>query len=109
MHLELSDIATISGIVAAVTIIVGAVVRVLTAWILSKIPPSKNSNYQPSECRFDHQSLNQILVTQNANIAKMLEQNGKQIEALRDANHAAELRHQVVLSRLEKITDSLKS
>jgi hypothetical protein len=38
----------------------------------------------------------------------MLEQNGKQIEVLREANHAAELRHQVVLSRLDRITDHLK-
>ena len=110
--METSDIAAIGALIAAITVIGGAAVRILTAIILTKLPSFKRAETlageQAAQCKFDHESLHGIMVAQNNTIEKMLEQNGKQIEVLREANHAAELRHQVVLSRLDRITDHLK-
>lgn len=109
--METPGLAALAATISAVVVIGGAVVRVLTAIILSKLPSYRRAEMlageQAAQCKFDHESLHSILVAQNSTIAKMLEQNGKQIEALRDANHAAELRHQVVLARLDRISDHL--
>lgn len=58
---------------------------------------------QSMQCRFDHEGINKLIVAQNRNIEELLKQNGEQIRALTDANHNAQLRHQIVLSELKEV------
>jgi hypothetical protein len=62
---------------------------------------------QSEACKFDHSTIQSILTQQNANIVKLLEQNAVQISAYMNANHAAELRHQIVLTELKRLWDHM--
>jgi hypothetical protein len=103
MNLGFTELAAIGGIVSAVTVVSGALVKVLTVWIVSKMPAARAEEASGIQCKLEHSQLQSILVSQNASIAKMLEQNGKQIEALREINHSTQLRHEIVLAKLNSI------
>ncbi len=106
--LTLADIATFAAIAGAVVSILGTGLKVLVEYLTRRFGSDMTVRQQSENCRFDHEKLSNILASQNANIAKMLEQNGKQIDALSEASHAAELRHQIVLAKLERIEDHIK-
>lgn len=105
--ISLVDIVAAATVVSVVFGIIVQLLKFGMDFLTAKFSPvtkaERLAQAQSDQCRFDHASIGGLVATQNANIAKMLEQNGKQIEAMKDANHAAELRHQVVLARLEAI------
>jgi len=105
--LTLTDIATFAAIAGAVVSIFGTGLKMLIDYLSRRFGNDMTVRQQSEQCHFDHDKISGILVSQNANIAKMLEQNGKQIAALSDASHAAELRHQIVLAKLERIEDHI--
>src|SRR6056297_1232216 len=104
--ITLTDIATFAAIAGAVVSIVGTALKLAIEYLSTRFGGRMTVAEQSANCRFDHREINALITQQNANIAKMLEQNGEQIKALSDANHAAQLRHQIVLNELERIRDS---
>jgi hypothetical protein len=114
-NLTLTDIATFAAIAGAAVSVFGTGLKLLVEYLTAKFGNRMTPQEQSDQCRIDHDKLGGILTAQNANIARMiemqnkqLEQNGEQIKALSDANHAAQLRHQIVLNELERIKDAVK-
>ena len=106
--ITLADVAVFATVAGAVVSITATGLRLLVDYLSSKFgSPKMTVAEQSANCQFDHRQINALITQQNANIAKMLEQNGEQIKALSDANHAAQLRHQIVLNELERIRDSI--
>lgn len=107
--ISLADILTVVAIAGGAFGILSQLVKAAMAYLTAKF--SKNGNpivRQALQCNFDHKELHALVVAQNANITKMLEQNGEQIRALTDINHNAQLRHQIVLAKLERIEDHVR-
>jgi len=108
--ITLTDLATLAAVAGAVF----AGVRFLVDYLTSKFNQQMTPAEQSAQCRFDHDKLGSVLAQQNANMSRqndniyeLLKQNGEQIKALADANHAAQLRHQIVLSHLESQSEKL--
>lgn len=68
---------------------------------------------QSAQCRFDHEKIGSKLSThqhemvdmvraQNERIIQLHEQNGKQLDYMREASHNAELRHQITVSHFQE-------
>jgi hypothetical protein len=57
---------------------------------------------QAEACRFDHQNIHVLLASQNSNIAELLKQNARTLDAMKDHSHVMELRHQILMSKMEK-------
>lgn len=101
--ITLFDIATFAAIAGSVFSISLGSLKILLDYISAKFGNKMTIAEQSAQCRFDHRELHGVLTAQNANIAKMLEQNGKQLEALAESNYAANLRHEMVLGHLKEI------
>jgi hypothetical protein len=61
----------------------------------SEIPP------QALACNYDHKNISVLLVQQGESLAALVRQNGELVSALSAFAHAAELRHQTVVHRLD--------
>lgn len=107
--ITISDLATVAAIAAAVFGLVMQALKLLTDFLTAKLVGKEGSQAQSAQCRFDHQNLNALVAQQNANIAKMLDQNGKMIDAVSNVSHAAELRHQIVLAKLESLERTISN
>ena len=103
-NLTVSNLAALATIFGVIFATITTLVKLLVEFLASKFN-SPIINEQPERCKFDHKEINQLIVQQNANIFRMLEQNGEQIKALNEGNHNAQLRHQIVVSELEKIKE----
>lgn len=75
----------------------------LTAKFAPISKAEKLAQEQNDQCHFDHQGINSLIASQNANISRMLEQNSEQIKALTNMASKAELMHQIAISRFDKI------
>lgn len=64
---------------------------------------------QSQQCRFDHDSINKLIATQQKNIEQLLQQNGEQLRALAEANHNAQLRHQIMLAEFKDVKHDVQS
>jgi len=106
--ITLTDIATFAAIAGAIFSILSVLARVGMEYLTSKFGNRMTVAEQSERCRFDHSQINALITQQNANIARMLEQNGEQIKALHDESHANQLRHQIILAKLERINEHLK-
>lgn len=105
--ITLADIATFAAIGGAVFSVLSVSVKALVDYLTARFGNSMTPAEQSAQCRFDHNEINNLITQQNANIATMLKQNGEQIKALAEGNHAAELRHQIVLAKLQRIEDHI--
>jgi H+/Cl- antiporter ClcA len=109
--LTLADYAVISSIIGVVGGLCVAVLNFLINFLNTKFKGESKSEKiqreQSEACRFDHAGIQGILTQQNVNIIELLKQNSAQIAAFREATHASELRHQIVLQKLERIWDHL--
>lgn len=66
--------------------------------------PSK----QAEACRFDHTNISALIASQNAsiaaqnvNIAELLKQNARSLDAMKDHSHVMELRHQILIAKMD--------
>jgi hypothetical protein len=105
--ITLTDIATFAAIAGAIFSVLSALARAGIEYLTAKFGNRMTVAEQSAQCRFDHGEINALITTQNANISTMLKQNGEQIKALSDGNHAAELRHQILLAKLQRIEDHI--
>lgn len=105
--LTLTDLATVATIAAGVFAVLNTSLRWLMDYLQAKFggpTAAQSARYQQSEqCRFDHANVNTLITAQNATISKMLEQNGRMIDAMKDASHVSELRHQIILGQLKEL------
>jgi hypothetical protein len=102
--ITIADIAVVCAIAAAVFGIVIKGIDLLTKYITNITGKADMTRAEQSaQCQFDHASIGSILTQQNANIVRLLEQNGKMLEQMSEANHAAQLRHQIILNHLENL------
>jgi hypothetical protein len=102
-----ADIATFAAIAGTIFSLLHLGLRMLIEFLTAKFGNRMTVADQSAQCRFDHAEINALITRQNANIATMLQQNGEQIKALSEGNHAAELRHQIVLAKLQRIEDHI--
>lgn len=107
--ITISDIAVFAAVASALFAIASQITRALITYLSEKFgTKSSVLTKQSVQCNFDHKELHAMVAAQNTNIAKMLEQNGEQIKALTDINHNAQLRHQIVLAKLERLEDHVR-
>ena len=109
--LTLAQLATVAGIAASIFAVLNVALRWLVEYLSAKFgAPGRSAEAagrqaQSEQCRFDHSNINNVITAQNANIARMLEQNGRLLESMKDASHVSELRHQIVLTKLDRIIE----
>jgi hypothetical protein len=112
--ITITQLATVFGIAASIF----AVLNVTLKWLVDYLQTKMGKNLNPivatasrqtqsEQCRFDHSNVTNIVTAQNAHISKMLEQNARMIEAMKDASHVSELRHQIILTKLDRIVEKL--
>lgn len=63
---------------------------------------------QSQQCRFDHEGITKLVAAQNANIAKMLEQNGDQLREMAAVRSLAELHHERQMNAMGSAHEQLK-
>lgn len=84
--------------------IIGAIIGVINFFVAlgNQLWARKRGNLpeQSDGCKVDHNNLHGILVQQNANNAEL-------IKALREHIHSEELRHQIIISKLDRINEKL--
>jgi hypothetical protein len=105
------DLMTLAAVISAVVVVGGAVVRILTAIILAKLPSFKRAEQcvtdQAVACKMEHSALTTILKQQGETLKGMLAQNNKLLENIEKAQHLAELRHERVMNRIEKLENKI--
>ena len=105
--ITITEIATFAAIGGAIFSVLSVSVKALVDYLTVKFGSGMTVAEQSAQCRFDHNEINHLITQQNQNISTMLKQNGEQIKALAEGNHAAELRHQIVLAKLQRIEDHI--
>jgi len=99
------------SIAATIWVLVSGIGKFLYSYLESKFlkvgSRSLTASEQSAQCHYDHSKLTDMLAVQNDHIAKLLEQNGKQIELMSNASHAAELRHQIYIGKMDIILERL--
>jgi uncharacterized membrane protein YcjF (UPF0283 family) len=110
--ITLTDLATVASIVSVCAAIAYKLFSIGMEYLQVKLgrpselaQHSEHLRQQSDACKFEHSSISSLLLSQNATIVKTLEQNGKMIDAIKDASHVAELRHQIILAKLDRIGD----
>lgn len=107
--ITLADVITVVALASAAFGVISQLAKAGMSYLTAKFSKSGSpADRQAAQCNFDHKEIHSLVVAQNANITKMLEQNGEQIKALTDINHNAQLRHQIVLAKLERIEDHVR-
>jgi hypothetical protein len=110
--ITLSSLATVGALAAAVFGIVFPIFRALIEYLTARFGPMSRADRaaadQNAQCRFDHSNISTLVATQNSNIATMLRHNGEMLEQLKQSNHDAQLRHQILLAKLERIDDHIR-
>lgn len=106
--ITLADVLTIVAIASAAFGVISQLAKAGMSYLTAKFSKGATAAKQSSQCNFDHKEIHSLVLAQNANITKMLEQNGEEIKALTDLNHNAQLRHQIVLAKLERIEDHVR-
>ena len=104
--ITLTNLATFAVIASAAFAIANGLVRFGMSYLQARFGRDASAMTpaeQSAQCQFDHSKINSLMVQQNGNIGELLKQNGEQIKALQSSNHNAELRHQVILARLDKL------
>jgi hypothetical protein len=111
MDLTTDQFAIIAAIVGGSFAITNSALKLLSDWITSKYVPYRNtqSSSSSTKCKFENSQINTLVMTQNANIAELLKHNAAMINAMKEGMHAAELRHQIVLTKLEQILENIRS
>jgi hypothetical protein len=106
MDFTTDQFAIIAAIVGGSFAIANSALKLVSDWITSKYSsPAKSS----SNCKFENSQISTLVMTQNANIAELLKHNAAMISAMKEGMHAAELRHQIVLTKLEQILENIRS
>jgi hypothetical protein len=110
--LSIADLALYATIFGALGSLVLGGMSALMRYIKERISGETKAQrdfrqVQSEKCQFDHSTIQSILSQQNANIVELLKQNASQIAAYRETTHASELRHQIVLQRLDRLWDHL--
>jgi len=107
--ITIADIATFAAIAGGIFSVLSVLSKAGIEFLTAKFGNKMTVAEQSAQCRFDHKELGGVLAQQNANITKLyqqnveqMRQNGEQIKALSDANHAAQLRHEIVLNSLKE-------
>jgi len=114
MEYTVPNIAAIAGVAGSVFAIVSGFVKFLVSYLEAKFSGKMTVAEQSAQCRFDHEQIgstvraqanevNSMIQNQNEHIARLLDQNGKQLQYMSDASHNAELRHQITMAKLENI------
>jgi DNA-binding transcriptional regulator YdaS (Cro superfamily) len=105
MSVTWGHVAAIVAACAGLATVLSVVSTLVSGWIQSKIPTpaTKAVEEQSAQCKFDHEGIRSLMLQQNANIAALLAQNAKMIDAFTSMSHAAELRHRTVLERLRAL------
>jgi len=106
MDITTEQFGIIAAIVGGSFAIANSALKLVSDWITSKYSsPAKSS----SNCKFENSQISTLVMTQNANIAELLKHNAAMISAMKEGMHAAELRHQIVLTKLEQILENIRS
>lgn len=108
MDITTEQFGIIAAIVGGSFAIANSALKLMSDWITSKYSPSKPSS-QSASCKFENSQISTLVMTQNANIAELLKHNAAMISAMKEGMHAAELRHQIVLTKLEQILENIRS
>lgn len=87
----------------------GMVISLIAILVALSSRKGKDVPEQSLGCQFDHKNINTILISQGANLTALVEQNSKLVTALSSFAHTAELRHQTIVAKLERIDEHLKA
>jgi hypothetical protein len=101
-----SDILVLATIASLAFGVVTTITKIIIDLATKKFGP-KVLPEQPYACKYDHERIHTVIMMQNKNMERMLAQNGEQITAIRDASHAAQLRHEIVLAKLSETSRRL--
>jgi hypothetical protein len=76
--------------------------RFLMDYLTAKFnPPREPKPDQSDGCKSDHGAITQILITGNANVAELLKQNARALDAMNQHSHVMELRHQIMVAKID--------
>lgn len=110
MDITTDQFAIVAAIVGGSFAIANSALKLVSDWVTSKYThQNKNTATSQAKCKFENSQINTLVMTQNSNIAELLKHNAAMISAMKEGMHAAELRHQIVLTKLEQILESIRS
>lgn len=109
MDITTEQFGIIAAIVGGSFAIANSALKLVSDWITSKYSSPSKSSSQSASCKFENSQISTLVMTQNANIAELLKHNAAMISAMKEGMHAAELRHQIVLTKLEQILENIRS
>jgi hypothetical protein len=119
MQLTLTNLSILVSIAGTVFAVMSGLMRFFLEYLTSRFGKAEMTvAEQSAQCRFDHETIGEKLRVQGAEmtaqikaqneyIATLLRQNGEQLKYMSDASHNAELRHQIIISKLEKLEGKL--
>jgi deferrochelatase/peroxidase EfeB len=116
--LTIADISLFAGIAASTFTVLSLLLKWLSSYLSAKlgIDGAKGvkeleaaRRIQSDQCRFDLANVASSIQVQNTTIEKLLKQNQFMLEAMKDAAHINELRHQIILAKLDRLDDRLNS
>ena len=108
-NITLADLAILATITAAVFGIISTALKAFIGFLEAKWGQRDMTNAERSaQCTYDHKGIQNLITQQNANITKMLAQNGELIKAMTESNHDAQLRHQIIVSKIERLDECIR-
>lgn len=104
--ISLSQLSALAGIVSMVVVVTTAAARILTSWILSKMPKlpvEEKPGIQSIQCGMDHTAMRKSLEAQLSIYENLIEQQKLLMSLFKEMGHTHEIRHILLTNSLQEI------